>query len=589
MKLLVFAMESDDVSTDSAAYARGLVHQGRLEGLTIEVASQSTDDALVRFEPDILIVAGTSPKARETLAQARARRIRTVIALADLDARNPLAFENADAVLVPSKFASRYYAETLGLHSTVGPTWVGPDRAIAGHRNPRFVTFVDPSAENGAYVFARIADELGRARPDIPLLIVGTRGSGATLATCGINVFAQGNVHLMERTSTPDDHWQVTRLALIPSLAWDASPQKLAEAMSHGIPAVASDRGALPEFQEAQGASLAIPDRITPTTRTLPTPDEVAPWVEAIARLWDTAGSTSSPEAMATHRVDEPRIEGRLREFFRSIIDHPSIAVKPFNRSRSVVLVPYFNTIERACEQSLRKLEEAGVTVVRSEGCPQIDVARNALASDALNRGAESIFFIDADLGFDPLDALRLLARPEPVISGVYTRKRRQAFASVFAPDITEVIFGANAPGPYPLQYAAGGFLRIKANVLVRMITELNLPTCNTAWGRRDWPFFQPLVASTPDGKHHYLGEDWAFSHRLHQIGITPQADTTVRLWHLGPYPYGWEDAGTETTRHSSYRIKIEQDPMPGATTNGECMQNIRLSESTPEHKLAAS
>ncbi len=86
--------------------------------------------------------------------------------------------------------------------------------------------------------------------------------------------------------------------------------------------------------------------------------------------------------------------------------------------------------------------------VVRSEGCPQIDVARNMLASDALNQGAESIFFIDADLGFDPLDALRLLARPEPVISGVYAKKRQRGFASVFADGITEVTFGEGAPAP---------------------------------------------------------------------------------------------------------------------------------------------
>jgi hypothetical protein len=258
---------------------------------------------------------------------------------------------------------------------------------------------------------------------------------------------------------------------------------------------------------------------------------------------------------------------GQIHEWFRSIIDdHPidrSVIQHP-NRSRSFVLVPYFYTIDRACEESLRKLEAAGVRVVRSEGCPLIDVARNALASDALNQGAESIFFIDADIAFDPLDVLRLLARPEPVISGVYARKGKRAFASIFASGTTEVVFGASAPGPYPLKYAAGGFLRIKAEVLTRMITHLNLPACNTDWGRRDWPFFLPMVASSADGKNHYLGEDWAFSHRLRQIGITPMADTSIRLWHMGMYPYGWEDAGAESPRHPTYRIEIEDSRGPG-------------------------
>ena len=59
------------------------------------------------------------------------------------------------------------------------------------------------------------------------------------------------------------------------------------------------------------------------------------------------------------------------------------------------------------------------------------------------------------------------------------------------------------------------------------MIEELRLPLCNSEWGRRDWPFFQPTIVTQADGKNHYLGEDWAFSHRLHQIGITPLADQT--------------------------------------------------------------
>ena len=35
-----------------------------------------------------------------------------------------------------------------------------------------YITFVDPTSENGVHVFARIADALGRLRPDIPLLVI---------------------------------------------------------------------------------------------------------------------------------------------------------------------------------------------------------------------------------------------------------------------------------------------------------------------------------------------------------------------------------------------------------------------------------
>ena len=561
MKILLIMPEVAPGDPEPVACSRALEQASRRGGLAVEILEAdplAVDASMGRERPDALVVSGTSRATRVILARARSKGIATVVSLPDLKAADPLAFEAADAVLVPSRFAADYYAEALGLRCSVVPTWVDHDRAIAEVRDPRFATFVDPSAGNGAYIFARIADELGRQRPEIPLLIVGARGSGATLAASGIDVFARGNISLMERSPNPRDHWRVTRLALLPTLDWDASPRKLAEAMAQGIPAVASDRGALPEVQGGLGASLTIPDRITPATRSLPTPAEVAPWVEAITRLWDMG---NLPLATKGH-------EGALVAFFQSLRpgSTPRLASPP-RRSRSVVLVPFYSTIERPCEQSLHKLEELGVKVVRSEGCPQIDVARNMLASDALNAGAESILFIDADLGFDPLDALRLLARPEPVISGVYAKRRQRGFASIFADGTAEVTFGEKSPGPYPLKYAAGGFLRIKADVLRRMITELNLPVCNTGWNRRDWPFFLPMAAPLPDGSHHYLGEDWAFSHRLHQMGITPLADTSIRLWHHGPYAYGWEDAGAEPTRHDSYVIKIEGPRLPGFTT----------------------
>ena len=289
----------------------------------------------------------------------------------------------------------------------------------------------------------------------------------------------------------------------------------------------------------------------------MPTATEVEPWTQAVIRLWDDVKFYEEHRRLAlaeAWRWDPKILIPRYVEFFRNLKLGPR--PKPSRstgRAKGVVLVPHLNGIEWECEQSLGKLEHEGVRVVRSAGSSQIDVVRNKLASESLHEGAESILFIDADLGFDPLDALRLLARPEPVVSGVYAKKGRREFASVFADGVTEVVFGANAFGLYPLKYAATGFLRIKASVLQRMIDELGLPLCNTQWGQGEWPFFRPEVVPQGDGRHHYLGEDWAFSHRLAAIGVTPLADTSIRHWHFGRYGFGREDAGAETRRFATY------------------------------------
>jgi glycosyltransferase involved in cell wall biosynthesis len=515
------------------------------------------DSTAARLRPQVVIAYGGNRLASEVRSRARAGGMAVVFPLHNFHYTEPDSFAHADAVLVPSNFAADYYREALALHCTILPYLIDPARVRAERQQARYVTFVNPSVEKGVYAFARIADELGRLRPDIPILVVEGRGTESTVAACGLDLRARGNVFFMAHTPDPRAFWSVSRLCLLPSLWWENQPLVAVEAMINGIPVIGSDRGGIPETLGKAGITLPLPERLTPATRMLPTAEEVRPWVETIIRLWD------DPELYAEHRRRASgeaarwapeELEPQYVRLFNDIRPRPTPPVAtPVRRTKAVVLVPHLNGIEWECERGLRGLEQSGVQVVRREGSSAIDVARNTLASEALHAGAESIMFIDSDIGFNPLDALRLLARPEPVVGGVYAKKSRRAMASVFADGMPEIRFGRSAFGLYPLRYAATGFLRIRTDVLRRMIDELNLPLCNTRWGRGLWPFFQPSVVSEESGDYHYLGEDWAFSHRLGLLGITPLADTSIRLWHYGRYGYSWEDAGADVVRYQSY------------------------------------
>ncbi len=208
---------------------------------------------------------------------------------------------------------------------------------------------------------------------------------------------------------------------------------------------------------------------------------------------------------------------------------------------KPVVLVPYYASIDRECDQSLRALERAGIPVRRAS-FSAIDLLRSVLLSQALAAGFDRFLFIDSDVGFEPDDAIRTLARPEPVVAALYMKKDVRDFSGTFTADVKQVVFGPTAPGLYPMLYASTGFLFIRAEVLDRMIEALALPVCHFGAIKGIYPFFLPLCVPDGRGGTRYLTEDYSFSHRLGLIGITPMADTSIRLLHFGRYGFSYED-----------------------------------------------
>ncbi len=83
---------------------------------------------------------------------------------------------------------------------------------------------------------------------------------------------------------------------------------------------------------------------------------------------------------------------------------------------------------------------------------------------------------------------------------------------------------------------------------------QLRLPMCNERFGVPLLPFFHPMLHACDDG-HWYLAEDWAFCERARQCGYQIVADTTVRLWHIGSYAFGWEDAGMDRRRFDTFTL----------------------------------
>lgn len=227
-------------------------------------------------------------------------------------------------------------------------------------------------------------------------------------------------------------------------------------------------------------------------------------------------------------------------------------------RDECAILVPVARYVEPECEDALRSLEQRGYAVRRLYGCSAIDAARNTLVTRALDEGFGETFWIDADVAFEPDDVDRLRAHALPISSGIYAKKGFRELATGLLPGTAQVIFGSEG-GLMEILYAGAGFLHVRRSVYETIRARLSLPVCSASSQRRAIPFFMPMIEQWGE-RFTYLAEDYGFCRRARQCGFKIYADTSIRLWHIGSYRYGYEDASAEIAR-----VKTHHYRPPGA------------------------
>jgi glycosyltransferase involved in cell wall biosynthesis len=203
-------------------------------------------------------------------------------------------------------------------------------------RQPQYLTFVNPHPVKGLFVFARIADQIARRRPDIPILVVDSRGRGKALEQTGLDLSWAKNIFAMANTFDPRKFYGVSKVLLMPSLWNESFGLVAAEAMANGIPVLASNRGALPETVGDGGMLFDIPPRYTPESRDVPTAAEVEPWVETVLRLWDDKvfyGEQSEKALEHAGQWHPDRLRPLYVEFFRNVYPQPGPPVVPKPKS----------------------------------------------------------------------------------------------------------------------------------------------------------------------------------------------------------------------------------------------------------------
>jgi len=293
---------------------------------------QALERLLNDVAPDCVIACNGHPMIFESMAQARRRGAVTAFAVRGFGYEDPACFQDVDYAFTCSQYLTDVYREKIGLFSTPLEPPIDWSTVVAPEDSRAFVTFVNPSRHKGLMLFARLAGMLGSRRPDIPVLVVQSGQSGGALnAIPGVDFSKFPQIMAAPPVPTPADYFALTRILLVPSVWPEPFGRVAAEAMINGIPALVSNRGALPhvvggDFIDGGGGRvLPIPEWMTYQSTELPTEHEVDPWYEAVCTLWDEDALYSSMATRAreiAHTRYSEQVSRRLHlEYFASLTE----------------------------------------------------------------------------------------------------------------------------------------------------------------------------------------------------------------------------------------------------------------------------
>ena len=279
------------------------------------------DEELRDFQPNVIFTYGGLPGDLRRHERAQKSGAKVVFGL-----RNEFYLSTSDwhrhidAFLTPSHFLSKLYKDAIGIDTDPIPTPMELSDVITEEHDPIFLTIINPSFQKGVTLFATLAEELSNARPELPILVIESRGGAGLLAEVansgGFDLRRHENIMFSPSVPQPKDIYAPTRILVAPSLCNEAGGRVVAEALMNGIPPLVSDRGALSEYAGGAGFTFHVPEEITPATRKPVPVAVVQPWIETIVRLFDdenfyraecekarNAAKRFSPEVLAPEYV----------------------------------------------------------------------------------------------------------------------------------------------------------------------------------------------------------------------------------------------------------------------------------------------
>jgi surfactin synthase thioesterase subunit/glycosyltransferase involved in cell wall biosynthesis len=256
---------------------------------------------IAEFDPDIIVTSTDDPAQLLFDLAIKAPRARVVYLVratiavpfgpesSKQSAARTAALRSADGVVGVSEYVADYVRKWGGMDAVHVPISLldkVENYPNLGCFENRFVTIVNPCAVKGIGIFLELADRM----PDVEFAAVPTWGTTQEDLEA---LSARKNIGILQPFDDVDELLRLTKVLLVPSVWAEARSRLLMEAMSRGVPVIASDIGGIREAH--LGVDYLIP--ITPISRYQPAVDmnmvpvaevpsqDVEPWERTLRLL----------------------------------------------------------------------------------------------------------------------------------------------------------------------------------------------------------------------------------------------------------------------------------------------------------------
>lgn len=206
----------------------------------------------------------------------------------------------------------------------------------------------------------------------------------------------------------------------------------------------------------------------------------------------------------------------------------------------------------------------------RSLFCADISLVRAKLLADFYkNDDATHLLMIDADMGWNEYDIIRMLQLNRKFLTAAGPKKKYPLeFAFNMwdrdgAPVPMDQEVGTNVAVNVP--HVGGAFILIKKEVAERMIQSYPELEYDVSPGVTEFAVFDPIIL-TESKIRRRLSEDYAFCHRWRQIGGRVEMLTDVRLSHTGSHTF----SGSVEESLQEFEQMMGLEPSVREATNGE-------------------